>query len=140
MTGDEAYARRLAMSQGRSAVAAVTTSIPEFSAPNPPAELGEEPYPLSVTTSQPQPFEEKELAYNPFAPPTSVPPPPAQSDIAPKEHDEKFQERVKTSREAAAAVAARLALAAASAQENTPSEPEETAPAPSKKSATRTVL
>ena len=138
MTGDEAYARRLAMSQGKAPVA----PVPEPPASTQPAESGHEANLSRATRSQPQftpqsqtqPFEDRELAYDPFAPPTSVPPPPtAQPNPGPAEFDEKFQERVKSSREAAAAVAARLALAASSSQGNPPSQSEEDTPAQSKK-------
>lgn len=84
-TGEEAYLRRLAMSQSRSQPSAVSPPIsvhtPEFS---------EEPPTLS---------------YNPFAPP-AVPPPPPPGPPGLSE------DRVRSSREAAAAIAARLAALA----------------------------
>lgn len=98
MTGDEAYARRLAMSQGR--VATVTVPEPIVSSVSAP------PPPIVAPTKQPSP-EPPTLAYNPFAPPI-VPPPPPPVD---------FDDRVKNSRETAAAIAARLSKIAAASSD-----------------------
>ncbi|KAI0094076.1 hypothetical protein BDY19DRAFT_920694 [Irpex rosettiformis] len=76
-TGEEAYTRRLAMSQQALANAPIRPPTPE-----PPA-----------------------LAYNPFAPPIPFPPPPV--DGPPSTDD-----KVKNSRQAAAAIAARLSALA----------------------------
>ena len=92
-TGEEVYLRRLAMSQQAPADAPVRPPTPE-----PPA-----------------------LAYNPFAPPASVPPPP--SDIS--------DMKVKNSRQIAAAIAARLS---ALAPPPTSSEPATTTGLPSSSS------
>lgn len=85
-TGEEAYLRRLAMSQGRQ-----PDPTPAFPPPAPAPVVAPEP---------------PTLAYNPFAPPSAVPPPP--SAIPPSVTDD----RVRSSREAAAAIAAKLAALA----------------------------
>lgn len=92
-TGDEAYERRLAMSQG------LRPSAPPFIPSQPP------PMPLSVAESPSPP----RLAYNPFAPPTNVPPPPPSGQIP-----SGFEDKVK----AAANIAARLSALAAAAGSN----------------------
>lgn len=86
-SGEEAYLRRLAMSQTRGAAA---TAAPP---PIPPPVVS----PPLIVAAEPS-----GLAYNPFAPPSAVPPPP--SAIPPSLSDEK----VRSSREAAAAIAAKL--------------------------------
>ncbi|CAL1703588.1 unnamed protein product [Somion occarium] len=78
-TGEEAYLRRLALSQARQQPPVASVS------------------PLPVVP----PFEAPALSYNPFAPP-SVPPPP--STIPPGLNEDK----IRSSREAAAAIAAKL--------------------------------
>ncbi|KAH8117579.1 hypothetical protein DFH11DRAFT_1575878 [Phellopilus nigrolimitatus] len=116
LTGDEAYARRLALSQGVSAVAAAP-------APPPPTlEVNDDAYlpRLAINPSQgadgvssPDP-EPPSLSFNPFAPPSVPPPPAAISPLASgSATNPEFEARVKNSREAAAAVAARLAKLAA---------------------------
>ncbi|KAL5529000.1 hypothetical protein ACEPAG_4974 [Sanghuangporus baumii] len=124
MTGEEAYARRLAMSQGITA--------PRNPSPAPVAEIGDEAYqrrlalsqamvmPVSTPTAPrvPTPLPEEELSLNSFASPPVPPPPaaePAHSAASNVTQNPDFEERVKHSREAAAAVAARLAKLAASA-------------------------
>ncbi|TCD65354.1 hypothetical protein EIP91_002752 [Steccherinum ochraceum] len=89
-SGEEAYLRRLALSQGRSAP---PPAGPAFISP-----------PVQVVPSPPaaQQSEPPGLAYNPFAPPAAVPPPP--SALPPSLSEEK----VRSSREAAAAIAAKL--------------------------------
>ena len=87
-TGDEAYQRRLAMSQG------LRPSAPPFIPSQPP--------PMAPGVAEPP--SPPRLAYNPFAPPTSVPPPPSQIPSG-------FEDKVK----AAANIAARLSALAATA-------------------------
>ncbi|OSX64836.1 hypothetical protein POSPLADRAFT_1053645 [Postia placenta MAD-698-R-SB12] len=78
-----------------------------------PDEIGEEAYLRRLVLSRsrpplpPVPYvpEPPTLAYNPFAPPTSVPPPPAPLPIGSSTLSE---EKVRSSREAAAAIAAKL--------------------------------
>ncbi|KAL5533363.1 hypothetical protein ACEPAF_5139 [Sanghuangporus sanghuang] len=124
MTGEEAYARRLAMSQG--------TAAPRIPSPAPVAETGDEAYQRRLALSQamgmsvstpaaprvPTPQPEEELPLNSFASPPVPPLPPAEpahSAASNVTQNPEFEERVKHSREAAAAVAARLAKLAASA-------------------------
>jgi splicing factor 45 len=87
-TGDEAYQRRLAMTQG------VRSPVPFVASQPPPM-----PPPIAQPPSPPR------LAYNPFAPPANVPPPPPPGQIP-----SGFEDKVK----AAASIAAKLsALSAA---------------------------
>ncbi|KAF8447492.1 hypothetical protein L210DRAFT_978761 [Boletus edulis BED1] len=85
-TGDEAHQRRIAMSEG------LRPTAPPFIPSQPP------PMPSSVA----EPPSPPRLAYNPFAPPTNVPPPPILGG---------FEDKVK----AAANIAARLSALAATA-------------------------
>lgn len=84
-TGDEAYQRRLALSQG------LRPTVSPFIPSQPP------PMPSSVA----EPPSPPRSAYNPFAPPTNVPPPPGQFPSG-------LEDRVK----AAANIAARLSALA----------------------------
>lgn len=85
-TGEEAYLRRLALSQSRQLPSVVS------------APLG--PAPVSIVPDEPP-----ALAYNPFASPAVPPPPPS---VPPGLSEDK----VRSSREAAAAIAAKLAALA----------------------------
>ena len=91
-TGDEAYERRLAMSQGLR-----PTALPFIPSQPPP------PMPSSVA----EPPSPPRLAYNPFAPPTNVPPPPAQLPSG-------FEDKVKAAANIAARLSALAAIAGAS--------------------------
>lgn len=129
MTGDEAYARRLAMSRGLVNASASQLPAPAPApAPPPQTESSNDAYARRVamaqaSVQQPEPMQVSELAYNPFAPP-SVPPPPPPIASASGPTSQDLQERIKSGREAAAAVAARLAAmvgAAAESAENSSS-------------------
>lgn len=105
-TGDEAYQRRLAMSQAR--VMPVS-----------------EPEPIRIPSPEP----EKTLSFNPFAPPFVPPPPaPAPDMTSTATNDPDFEARVKHSRDAAAAVAARLAKIASAAAEGNGTAGDESTP------------
>ncbi|KAH8102933.1 hypothetical protein BXZ70DRAFT_927282 [Cristinia sonorae] len=163
MTGDEAYLRRVALSQGFNSVpppAQQHIADTSFHPPPPPvstlpmesprttslAQSGEEAYlrrlALSQThrpqddvvpgTNPPQAVtvktEPPTLAYNPFLPPATVPPPP--TALPPSLSEEK----VRTSREAAAAIAAKLKAMAPPPEAGDSSNPaEQDEPAPTKK-------
>lgn len=135
MTGEEAYARRLALSQGISVPQNPSPAPAPAPAPFPVAETGDEAYQRRLAMSQamgtptrappippaprvPTPSPEEELPYNPITPPSVTPPPPPPESALPAAssipQNPDFEERVKHSREAAAAVAARLARLAAS--------------------------
>lgn len=144
LTGDEAYQHRLALTAKRRPEASVPAlqptapfsenndDIPGLSAnstaPIPPPESGEEAYlrrlamstvgkappaPPAHPVSPPSP---PPLAYNPFAPPSSVPPPPPPGPM-PAELEAKVK--------AAAAIAAKLGALAASVPSEPPSAPVE---------------
>ncbi|KAG5654510.1 hypothetical protein H0H81_001151 [Sphagnurus paluster] len=120
LTGDEAYQRRLAMSQP----APLATSVPDneddtlADIPNSTSapQTGDEAYlrrlamstvgraPAPRPASPPSP---PQLAYNPFAPPSVPPPPPGPPGTLPSEIEAKVK--------AAAAIAARLSALAGSA-------------------------
>ncbi|THG98717.1 hypothetical protein EW026_g3520 [Hermanssonia centrifuga] len=108
-TGEEAYLRRLAMSQPRQAAPAFVPQ-PRLISPEPPT-----------------------LAFNPFAPPTSVPPPSAAG--LPVSGGALSEEKVRSSREAAAAIAAKLKALAPppGSTEASGSTTPSAEPAPSKK-------
>ncbi|KAF8902088.1 hypothetical protein CPB84DRAFT_896080 [Gymnopilus junonius] len=134
LTGDEAFQRRLAMSmKPRSPSPMPPTLKPEGSpAPSlPRVETGEEAYlrRLAMSTmghsplaARPLPVERMrspsppDLAYNPFAPPSSVPPPPSVPHAA---IPSALEDKVK----AAAAIAAKLSALGASTVPSTSSAP-----------------
>lgn len=93
-TGDDAYQRRLAISEG------LRPTAPPF--------IPSQPLPVPPTIAEPP--SPPRLAYNPFAPPTNVPPPPPPGQIP-----SGFEDKVKT----AASIAARLSALAATAVAST---------------------
>jgi len=91
-TGEEAYQRRLAMFQG------LRPAAPAF---QPPFQLS---VPTRLPSFQPPPSSPPRLAYDPFAPPVNVPPPPPPS----QQPQAGFADKVK----AAASIAAKLSALA----------------------------
>lgn len=98
-TGEEAYLRRLAMSSKLR-----PTASPFELSSRPPAPVTQPPQPVIPVppTRSPPP-----LAYNPFAPPTNIPPPPPPPSQIPVALEDKVK--------AAASIAARLSALAATA-------------------------
>ncbi|TFK42633.1 hypothetical protein BDQ12DRAFT_676530 [Crucibulum laeve] len=138
LSGDEAFARRLAMSKMARPVSpptldskddipglSSTSSSPPPAIPH-PTETGEEAYlrrmvmsTMPKATPAPAPKRPASpspppLAYNPFAPPSVPPPPPGPPGTIPNS----FEDRVK----AAAAIAAKLSALGASAPAPSPAE------------------
>lgn len=95
-TGEEAYQRRLAMSQG------LRPAAPAF---QPPFQLS---VPTQPPSFQPPPPSPPRLAYDPFAPPVNVPPPPPPSQQPQAHIPSGFADKVK----AAASIAAKLSALA----------------------------
>lgn len=141
-TGEEAYLRRVAMSQG---------PPPSLSKPaplQPPPSTGDEAYQRraalsSQQMSSPPPQNQREPSepasdssgYNPFAPQSAPPPPPPSipSTASADNVNPDFEERVRNSRNAAAAIAARFSVLATPAEDKDLSDPapEESGPEPS---------
>jgi splicing factor 45 len=139
-TGEEAYLRRVAMSQA-----------PQPSASQPassqlPSSTGDEAYQRRAALSNqqsplPPPQHQQELSepssdssgYNPFAAqPAPAPPPPIPNVASAGDVTPDFEERVRHSRSAAAAIAARFsALAPAESKDLSDSAPDESVPGPS---------
>lgn len=136
LTGDEAYARRLALSQGR-ASAPTTTVIPSVPPKlTPVVEISDQVYPRNMAMDQPQIRPQPEasvlnigLAMTTTFTPSQLPPTDLPVSAMPQLSNE-LEERLKSSREAAAAVAARLSQVVA----NAPAEPvAEELPTPSER-------
>lgn len=104
-TGDEAYQRRLAMSQG------LRPTAPPF--------IPSQPLPVPPIVAEPP--SPPRLAYNPFAPPANIPPPPPPGQIM-----SGFEDKVK----AAANIAAKLSALAATASTTSAGDSETNSPAP----------
>lgn len=113
-TGEEAYLRRVAMSQGPPAP-------PSQAAPaQPPPSTGDEAYHRHVALPSPPPLQphptmnetsdpSDSSGYNPFAPQSAPPPPSSIPDAASTTNvPSDFEERVRSSRNAAAAIAAKF--------------------------------
>lgn len=138
-TGEEAYLRRVAMSQGP------PSSLSKPAPLQPPPSTGEDYERRAAFSSQqmspPPPQNQREPSepasdppgYNPFAPQSAPPPPPIPSTAAADNVNPEFEERVRNSRNAAAAIAARFSALAPPAEDNDLSDPapEESGPEPS---------
>ena len=124
MTGEEAYLRRLAMSSTARATPPQSPSIPSPAPVFQHVDDGEEAYRRRVDMSRPPPKVETPPPFDgaAFAPPPVVPPPPSvPPTAAPSQPVADLEARIKAQRDAAAAIAARLAAIA---------PPAETTPAP----------
>lgn len=104
-TGEEAYQRRLAMSQG------LRPTAPPF---QPSFQLSAAAQPIFF---QPPPSPPR-LAYNPFAPPMNVPPPPPPSQQAQAQIPSSFADKAKAAASIAAKLSALAPPAGAGATEN----------------------
>lgn len=141
-TGEEAYLRRVAMSQGP------PSSLSKPAPLQPPPSTGEETYQRcealsSRQTSPPLPQNQREPSepasdssgYNPFAPQSALPPPPPSipGTASADNVNPDFEARVRNSRNAAAAIAARFSALAPPAEDKDVSDPapEESGPEPS---------
>lgn len=139
-TGEEAYLRRVALSQG---------PLPSLTKPAPlqlPPSTGDEAYQrrAALSTQQvspPPPQNEREPSEpasdssgnNPFTPQSTLPlPPPPPSTASADNVNPDFEERVRNSRSAAAAIAARFSVLAPAEDRDLPEPaPEESRPGPS---------
>ncbi|KAF8654166.1 hypothetical protein AX16_003695 [Volvariella volvacea WC 439] len=135
LTGDEAYQRRLAMSgHANTEYSSAAPVEPEESTPSANAfnraETGEEAYlrRLAMSTKNqnvatvpqpPSPPSPPPLSFNPFAPPSAVPPPPTAPTVSPKLDLSSVEDKKK----AAAAIAAKLAALANTAPSTSTASP-----------------
>jgi splicing factor 45 len=137
-TGEEAYLRRLAMSQGPPP--SLTKPVPLQPTPGTVEEAYQQRAALLTQQVSPPPLQNQRepsepasdsSGYNPFTPQSTLPPPPPSTASADNVNPD-FEERVRNSRSAAAAIAARFsALAPAEDKDLSDPAPEESGPGPS---------
>ena len=121
MTGEEAYLRRLAMSSRARPAPPEAVSVPLSAPVSQPVDDGEEAYRRRVEMSRLPPKLETPPPFDgaAFAPPPLVPPPPSVPPTAVSgQPATDLEARIRAQRDAAAAIAARLAAIAPPAEAN----------------------